>query len=190
MRPCSICKTEKQNEEFTTGRRLDGRASGCMSCMREYSRRWYVENREKELARNAAYRAKKRDAINEISRNRMREKRRADPEGALAYVRAYRAQNPEKVAQWDSKKKAARRNAINGDCVTAAEWREIKQKYRHSCAYCLRPQKRLTMDHIQPLSRGGRHIAENIAPACMSCNASKQARDAIEWVSEKHGRLL
>ena len=120
----------------------------------------------------------------------MRQKRAADPEGTLAYTRQYRAANPERAKAWDAKKRAVRRGAIAGETVTAAQWREIKARYRQSCAYCLQPSKRLTMDHIVPLSRGGRHLAENIAPACHTCNASKQAKPALQWVAEKHGRLL
>ena len=43
------------------------------------------------------------------------------------------------------------------------------------CAYCGCPLTlaTVTYDHKQPLSRGGRHAAANLLPACRSCNASK-----------------
>jgi 5-methylcytosine-specific restriction endonuclease McrA len=51
------------------------------------------------------------------------------------------------------------------------------------CAYCdkaLTP-KTATEDHVVPLSRGGSDGIENIAPACISCNASKRATPAAEF---------
>ena len=60
------------------------------------------------------------------------------------------------------------------DCtLTRGEWQEIKEKFNHSCAYCGRKMERLEMDHVIPLSRGGKHTAGNIVPACRKCNASK-----------------
>jgi len=32
------------------------------------------------------------------------------------------------------------------------------------------------MDHVVPVSRGGLHCAENLLPACASCNLSKGAK--------------
>lgn len=37
------------------------------------------------------------------------------------------------------------------------------------------------MDHVVPLSRGGRHSIGNILPACESCNLSKHASYLVEW---------
>jgi len=43
------------------------------------------------------------------------------------------------------------------------------------CYYCgvKVGSKNLTMDHIIPLSRGGRSTKENIVPACKECNTKK-----------------
>jgi len=29
------------------------------------------------------------------------------------------------------------------------------------------------MDHVIPLSKGGKHLPSNVVPACASCNSSK-----------------
>lgn len=34
----------------------------------------------------------------------------------------------------------------------------------------------LTIDHVVPLALGGKHVSENLAVACLSCNCSKGAR--------------
>lgn len=68
------------------------------------------------------------------------------------------------------------------DCtLTVAQWREIKDRFGHACAYCNRKMERLEMDHVIPLSKGGTHTATNIVPACRTCNAKKGAGDALPF---------
>ena len=40
------------------------------------------------------------------------------------------------------------------------------------------------MDHVVPLSRGGRHEPANLVWACRSCNSRKSARDELEYRAE------
>ncbi|MBN1625039.1 MAG: HNH endonuclease [Deltaproteobacteria bacterium] len=51
------------------------------------------------------------------------------------------------------------------------------------CYYCKRNVGRanLTMDHIVPLSRGGKSKKGNIVPACKECNNKKKYLLPIEW---------
>ena len=44
------------------------------------------------------------------------------------------------------------------------------------CHYCGRkfPPSELTMDHVVPLSRGGRSTKGNIVPCCKNCNNGKK----------------
>lgn len=39
----------------------------------------------------------------------------------------------------------------------------------------------LTMDHIVPLSRGGKSTKSNIVPACKTCNTKKKQLLPMEW---------
>jgi 5-methylcytosine-specific restriction enzyme A len=51
------------------------------------------------------------------------------------------------------------------------------------CYYCNKEVGRtnLTMDHIVPLSRGGKSRKGNIVPACKDCNNKKKYLLPIEW---------
>jgi len=51
------------------------------------------------------------------------------------------------------------------------------------CYYCksLTPPKELTMDHIVPVSRGGRSTKGNVVPACKECNNKKKQLLPMEW---------
>lgn len=43
----------------------------------------------------------------------------------------------------------------------------------------------MSVDHLIPTKRGGANTGDNLVWACRSCNSSKCARDAIEWLAEK-----
>jgi len=51
------------------------------------------------------------------------------------------------------------------------------------CHYCQTEVGRahLTMDHVVPLSRGGKSSKGNIAPACKECNNKKKYLLPVEW---------
>lgn len=51
------------------------------------------------------------------------------------------------------------------------------------CHWCggVFPATELTMDHIIPLSRGGKASRNNVAPACKQCNSNKKYLLPIEW---------
>ena len=52
------------------------------------------------------------------------------------------------------------------------------------CHYCNRAFKPgdLTMDHVVPLSRGGKSSRGNLVPACKECNTKKKMLLPLEWV--------
>ena len=63
--------------------------------------------------------------------------------------------------------------------LTRDEWEAIKNRYHHTCLRCGKkePEIKLVTDHVIPQARGGRNIAENIQPLCVSCNARKHAKN-------------
>lgn len=67
---------------------------------------------------------------------------------------------------------------------THQEWKECLIFFGGECAYCgctPRKNQRLTRDHLNPISNGGRTVQSNIVPACGSCNSSKGAEDFRVW---------
>ena len=52
-----------------------------------------------------------------------------------------------------------------------------------TCWYCGEKVgfKNLTMDHIIPLSRGGRSTKDNLVPCCKACNTKKKNALPVEW---------
>jgi 5-methylcytosine-specific restriction endonuclease McrA len=58
--------------------------------------------------------------------------------------------------------------------------KEIEFLQNSPCFYC-GSKERITIDHIIPLARGGRHSIGNFVSACHSCNSKKHARFIMEW---------
>ena len=52
-----------------------------------------------------------------------------------------------------------------------------------TCHYCGRSTlpKDLTMDHIVPVSRGGKSTKGNVVPCCKECNTAKKQLLPMEW---------
>lgn len=54
-----------------------------------------------------------------------------------------------------------------------------------ACAYCgdgLESGARLTLDHVHPFVRGGRHQPMNLVTACERCNVNKNDRELADWI--------
>lgn len=51
------------------------------------------------------------------------------------------------------------------------------------CFYCNQkfPARDLTMDHIVPISKGGRSTKNNVVPCCKDCNSEKKSRLLMDW---------
>jgi 5-methylcytosine-specific restriction protein A len=58
-----------------------------------------------------------------------------------------------------------------------------RQLDRGRCYYCGKsfPPRQLTMDHIVPLSRGGKSKKGNVVTACKDCNNKKKYMLPSEW---------
>ena len=63
-----------------------------------------------------------------------------------------------------------------------SQWWKNKRASNH-CYYCQQvfPAKTLTMDHLVPLSRGGKSTKSNLVPCCKDCNNRKKNLLPIEW---------
>lgn len=59
--------------------------------------------------------------------------------------------------------------------------REVFNRDHFTCQYCgRRGQRDLTLDHVLPRHRGGRHTWENLVTACKTCNHRKAGRTPQE----------
>lgn len=89
-------------------------------------------------------------------------------------------------ARPDAKQKHAIRNQLHkaSGTLTGEQWYSTCEAFNFQCAYC-GSVTHLTMDHVTPVSHGGRTSVDNIIPACQTCNSSKGSKDVIQWYTSQ-----
>lgn len=58
--------------------------------------------------------------------------------------------------------------------------REVFLRDRYTCQYCGKETRELTLDHVIPRHKGGKHVWENLVSACKVCNHKKANRTPAE----------
>lgn len=196
IKRCSGCKQEKRREEFYNDtRNSDGLQSRCKACFLQYSKernkKQEVKSRRREYDR--LYRRTHRDQKSFWDKKYCR----AHAEQRNEYQRKYRKNHQEQTTQSYKKyaslnkekiniKNANRKNKFGtnlGRGVTLKEWELIKAIYNNCCFYCGEKRK-LTIDHVVPITKNGYHSISNIVPACQPCNSSKGAKDANWFIGK------
>jgi len=89
------------------------------------------------------------------------------------YSKEWAKNNPDKRRA--SKQKRRSRLTGAGGSFTAQEWKALCKKHHNKCLRCKRRRK-LTADHVIPVSKGGTSNIDNIQPLCGPCNSSKGAK--------------
>lgn len=193
--PCLECH-RKANAEWRAANPVLDKAikQAYADSHQEYNRecglKRYYANHEALKAQNLAYaraHSEERKAYNrkyhtanaESERLYRRQRRLKNLAHERARAAAWAKSNPTRKRELDSIADSRRRARILGAKVndfTRQQWRDMLEQYGHRCAYCGRKFDQLQKDHIIPLSKGGDHTAQNIAPACGTCNKVKKDR--------------
>jgi 5-methylcytosine-specific restriction endonuclease McrA len=81
---------------------------------------------------------------------------------------------------------SAKREREKARAIRKSSW-WTNQLSKPVCYYCEIEisRKDVTMDHIVPISRGGKSTRSNIVLACKSCNTQKKDMTAFELISIK-----
>lgn len=113
--------------------------------------------------------------------------RRPDLHGELvALTRPMRGvpRNPNSGKRWKSQAISPNRTRLNGGYFAydplARDYVDVLRG--DPCSYCGQPTT--TIDHIEPLSRGGGDDWENLTGACQRCNSSKHTKPMLGWMLE------
>lgn len=175
---------------------------------------YYEKNREDVLQRVSNYTEENREEINE----KRRESRKQNPEHfkekdrkkylkfrdeILKDRKRYFQENKKAIAEYKkayyytpkgnaiSKNKEQMRRSIKkqGD-VTTEQMMELHSNAK-TCYWCNKSlkNKKVHIDHYEPLSKGGEHTLSNLVVSCSKCNLSKNAKDPIIFANTL-GRLF
>ena len=147
---CTKCHQTKVLEAYA--RKVGGkygRQAYCRECDRELSRSYYAEHSEQVQERHRAHYAENRETYRE-------------------YSREYQIANPHKG--WESDYRRRSRAAGHVPVVETFTREELIAYWGNGerCVYCDAPAAEI--DHLFPVSLGGQHRLDSVAPSCGSCN--------------------
>ncbi len=86
----------------------------------------------------------------------------------------YSVVNFEEKQQVDDSSKRVRKFRLKAVGLTLEDWDDLIASQGGHCAHC-DAAEHLTIDHIQPVSKGGADSPENIQALCKTCNSKKNA---------------
>lgn len=204
---CSICKTAypKTTDYFYKARGTT-LASICKECARQKTKENYFDNHEASLSARKKYREANREKLREYHKNPSEKRKtykkvtgrarrllkteelkvsahkRYLKNKSAYYARAKRweKRNPEKVADYNRAKRMKRRGAYSDK--DARVYMQIL--INDPCAFC-GSKKELVIDHIHPISKGGKGDFMNLTAACRSCNAAKSNKSLLNFLIER-----
>lgn len=215
---CNICKIDKPIDQFYRKKGAkDGLQSRCKDCHRiwwrsygyqyeqqrrqrdpEYNERWLAYKRSKDHE----WREQNPDKAREHSQHTTN-RRSTDPALRAKYTKYERERRQKRqradptfhehlmdLAKRGWHKRRAKL-ATTGGSYTRDEWRRLCTYYDHRCV-CCGQKRRLTVDHVIPLTKGGTSNINNLQPLCRSCNSKKHDQiidyrpSLPDWMGEEY----
>lgn len=162
----------------------------CVDCIREYQRRWWEQNPDKQReyrrrwheenpGKQREYKRRWHERNPGKQRAADRKLREQNPDKYRELRRCWRKENPEAVKAIKHKRRARKAAALYipySGAELAAHFAQFD-----GCAYCGAPEQ--TVDHLFPLSDDllAADALCNIVPACKRCNSSKNNRHPVQW---------
>ena len=162
---CTRCGQSKPAaSEFARSGRGDGYAARCKRCRRQAYREW-----------RAANPAEWKASLQRCQEARRRQ-RESDPQRVADIGRLSRA------------RRVDRKGAPKVGLMTLWQWLEVRQAFGDRCCYC-GAKEGLSLDHLTPISRGGRTTLGNVAVACRRCNSRKHKLSVEEFCPGQAGEI-
>jgi 5-methylcytosine-specific restriction endonuclease McrA len=130
----------------------------------------YQKNKERLIEYRKAYNARNVDAIAEYQRQWQKDNRDRCRASTAKWDKANPGNRRAIEARYRGRRQ--RQHVENVDPLL------VLANYHECCGICgdILPVDEFHLDHIVPLSKGGRHLLKNLQPACPPCNLSKGDR--------------
>lgn len=167
------------------------------------SHRSYIKHKAKHIARRQAYYVANRDHVQQyreehqaslskaarawsqknIQKRRMATRRyyTSNPERSNKFTRDWQKRHPDNVRAIRQRRRGRIHSAPLND-VTPEQLKALIRACRNRCVYCGKRLKKLTIDHITPLAKGGAHTLQNLVVACRPCNSKKHINEPLSPV--------
>lgn len=174
---CTKCEENKRLDEFHKGNGKLERQSRCIACQKK----WCKENKKHLEEYKRQYHIKNKQKHNKSSHGWYWNGRipfvGMTAEDKRKYKKQWYEENKERCIAKAKVGKSKRRMRIykNGGSFTEKEWLDLCKKVGGKCV-CCGVFEHLSVDHISPISKGGRNDIQNIQPLCLPCNLKKGAK--------------
>lgn len=185
-RVCTECGKEKPITDFYK-RGNGGFYSQCKICSNKLMSEYFAKNHAQVIKRKRRYHKEHKSEIDAYNRQYYKDHK----EDIKIRVKEWEEANPEQAKDNAVIHMHKKRFADVGleSNFTRADWNRCKEYFTVDgvprCAYCGKPTKRPTIDHVIPLNKKGENTLNNIVPSCGRCNSSKFDRDFREWYSNQ-----
>lgn len=190
---CYTCQQWRFLSEFQkNSKKKDGLSIWCRTCFNayqkevrkrtaerspnyssDYRKKWYQENKAEHDARVKRWHANNKERMQAHQKRYSGLYYEKNKERISQRSRAYARMHPEYGTICTRRYRVRKQGAIGK--YTVSEWRKLCAQYDYRCL-CCNERKKLTADHIVPISKGGGNSIDNIQPLCQSCNSRKGAR--------------
>jgi 5-methylcytosine-specific restriction endonuclease McrA len=187
MKTCNYCRIQQPYSNFHKSPYADGYKPKCKNCVKNYNKNYYLAKGDAIRDKVKDYRLQNPSIIKERKKEyhrknapKIREKVKDwkinNRQRVRANYRLYAQRHPERINSFAARRR--KRIAENG--VYKILNKELLFIYASNCFYC-GSNKKIEMDHVIPVSRGGRHSIGNLVAACKKCNISKSNKLVMEW---------
>lgn len=184
MKFCPKCGNNKPLSEFYKNRaRKDGVDTYCKDC--EKARNKEPKRAEQNRKANRVYITKNP----ELQKARQADWYSRNKSEHAAYGREYRERTIEQSRAREANIAQRRRARRRENGVLSVSSKDILALLSQPCLACGTCES-ITIEHLVPLARGGRHSIGNLAPLCQSCNSSKGSMLWVEWKHSNRPRAL
>lgn len=120
-----------------------------------------------------------------ILREKHKEYYKENKESILDYIKTWKAENPDKVRIYNINRRARKQNAcVDGHKVSSKVIKDLLKTQDDKCFYCRVELLDYHIDHYIPLSKGGKHVKENLRISCPTCNLEKYTKMPEEFIKE------
>jgi hypothetical protein len=184
---CTICnrnfpKTEEYFYKNKTNSK-DGLSPWCKECAIAKQQKRQNDNPERLKKYTKQRYINKKDNYFIPMAAEYRDKHR---ENYKIWSKQWRKENPNKCREYQEERKQHKEHKITNE-----EWKQCKQYFNYSCAYCGMSEEEHKKKFNQQLHKehaindGGNGI-ENCVPSCKSCNGIKHKLDWNIWLNEEN----
>lgn len=167
MKQCSKCKEIKSLDHFYKNKNYkDGLYYQCKTCVSIYMKEYGQTHPNYNPTRKKVYLTRYPERHNQQNRE-------------------WAAKNLERSRLQKRTSEAKRRTQGQGT-ITTQQIRELIASSKNICFWCLQEVQdgQFHLDHVHPLSKGGKTSIDNLVYSCAACNRKKHDLTPVEWMGK------